>query len=57
MGLQMTTKPASDDDDLFGVCRENGDVLVRWSELTDREQRAAWEFHVKMFGGEMPEVG
>jgi len=32
MGLPMTIKPASPDDPLFGVCRENGDVLVRWSD-------------------------
>ncbi|SFV18316.1 hypothetical protein SAMN05192541_13433 [Bradyrhizobium arachidis] len=44
-------RAASDaDDPPYCVTRGvEGDVIVRWSELTDAEQAAAWDFHLKTF--------
>ncbi|MHC2576581.1 hypothetical protein ACVI1J_001707 [Bradyrhizobium diazoefficiens] len=43
--------PTDTYDPLYAVARgAQGDVIVRWSELTDAEQQAAWDFHIKTFG-------
>lgn len=39
------------DDPLYAVTRSvEGDVIVRWSELTDAEREQAWRDYEKAFG-------
>ncbi|SDG60168.1 hypothetical protein SAMN05216338_1001870 [Bradyrhizobium sp. Rc2d] len=48
--LIMTTAPETDDP-LHAVTRSvEGDVIVRWSELTDAEREQAWRDYEKAFG-------
>jgi hypothetical protein len=43
------------DDPLYAVTRgTQGDVFVRWSELTPEEQERAWRDYEKAFGKQEP---
>ena len=48
----MTVEPVSPDHDpLFGVTRgAQGDVIVRWSQMTPAEQERAWRDYERAFG-------
>jgi len=42
---------STDFDPLYGVTRgAEGDVIVRWSEMTDEEREKAWRDYERAFG-------
>ncbi|OSJ32546.1 hypothetical protein BSZ19_18515 [Bradyrhizobium japonicum] len=47
----MSAQPADENNPLYAVTRgAEGDVIVRWSELTEAEREKAWRDYEKAFG-------